>query len=575
MPTFVAPADPLYAFLHALPKVELHCHLLGTVRRDTFTSFVRRADAAISDAEIEAFYTRGEKPVGVLRVLRALDAELIRSPDDLHRLTYEYLQDAAAHQVRYAEFFWNPTGTAQQSGLAYPQALGGIVRAIADAQTDFGITGRLIAAIDREAPPEAATEMVEWVLAHRREEVIGIGIDYREVDHPPEWFAPAYALARRGGLKTTAHAGEFGMPWNNVRTAIDVLQVDRIDHGYTVLDNPALVRECADRGIVFTVVPTNSYYLRTLAPERWSLDHPIRHMPAAGLRIHPNTDDPTLHQVNPTQAWAMMVRDFGFGAANLRSFLVNGLDAAWIDDGTRRAWQAQWLAAFLMSSRLSPPSALSSSQSAVPSRTRRLAVHLAAALLAGGCGVAVQAQPAWPAAKPITLIVPFSAGGSVDVTARLIAQKLGERLKQSVVIENVAGAGGVSGMEKAAMAAPDGYTFVLGADSPAAIARLVNPVAVRYDTLKDLAPVGLVTTAPMVIVARPGLPANNLADTSPAVVERLNRELGEVLRMDDVRAKLADGGAVAGKGSAAEFARFVQTESARYAAIVKAANIKE
>ena len=132
--------------------------------------------------------------------------------------------------------------------------LGGIVRAIADAEADFGITGRLIAAIDREAPPAAATEMVEWVLAHRREEVIGIGIDYREVDHPPEWFAPAYALARRGGLKTTAHAGEFGMPWHNVRTALDLLKVDRIDHGYTVVDNPAFARECAERGGVETVV---------------------------------------------------------------------------------------------------------------------------------------------------------------------------------------------------------------------------------------------------------------------------------------------------------------------------------
>ena len=346
MPTFLAPADPLYSFLHALPKAELHCHLLGTVRRDTFTHLVRRAGAAISDAEIEAFYTRGKKPVGVLRVLRALDAELIRAPDDLHRLTYEYLADAAAHNVRYAEFFWNPTGTAQQSGLAYPQALGGIVRAIADAQADFGITGRLIAAIDREAAPQAATEMVEWVLAHPCDEVIGIGIDYREVDHPPEWFAPAYALARRGGLKTTAHAGEFGMPWTNVRTAVELLKVDRIDHGYTVLDNPDFARECADRGIVFTVVPTNSHYLRTLAPERWAQDHPIRRMPAAGLRIHPNTDDPTLHHVNPTQAWAMMVRDFGFGAADLRSFVINGLDAAWIDESTRRAWRTEWLATF-------------------------------------------------------------------------------------------------------------------------------------------------------------------------------------------------------------------------------------
>jgi adenosine deaminase len=346
MPTFLTPADPLYGFLHALPKVELHCHLLGTVRQQTFTDLVQRQKAPISQTEIEAFYTRGEKPVGVLRVLRALDALLIRGADDLHRLVYEYLQDAASHQVRHAEFSWNPTGTACESGLPYPVALSGIVRAIADAQTDFGITARVIAAIDREASPQAATEMVEWVLAHRCDEVIGIGIDYRENDHPPEWFAPAYALARQAGLRTTAHAGEFGMPWHNVRTAIDLLQVDRIDHGYTVLDNPDLVAECASRGIVFTVVPTNSYYLRTLEPERWALDHPIRHMPAAGLRIHPNTDDPTLHNVTPTQAWGMMVRDFGFGAEDLRAFMLNGLDAAWIDEHTRQVWKARWLASF-------------------------------------------------------------------------------------------------------------------------------------------------------------------------------------------------------------------------------------
>ncbi|WP_137896778.1 adenosine deaminase [Ramlibacter sp. 2FC] len=346
MPTFLAPSDPLYGFLLRLPKVELHCHLLGTVRRDTFSDLVRRAGASISEAEIEAFYTRGEKPVGVLRVLRALDVELIRSADDLHRLTYEYLQDAAAHGVRYAEFFWNPTGTARMSGLAYPQALQGIVRAIADAQADHGITGRLIAAIDREAPPEAAVEMVRWVTEHRREEVLGIGIDYREVDHPPEWFAEAYALARRAGLKTTAHAGEFGMPWTNVRTAVELLKVDRIDHGYTVVDAPEFAQRCAEAGIVFTVVPTNSYYLRSLPPERWAQEHPIRRMPALGLRIHPNTDDPTLHQVTPTQAWGMMLRDFGFGLDELRGFMLNGLDAAWIDEATRRAWRADFTARF-------------------------------------------------------------------------------------------------------------------------------------------------------------------------------------------------------------------------------------
>ena len=320
--------------------------------------------------------------------------------------------------------------------------------------------------------------------------------------------------------------------------------------------------------------------------------------------------------------------------------------------------------------------------------------RLAAAIFACCATLPTLAQQAWPNAKPITLIVPFGAGGNVDVTARLIGQKLGERLKQNVVIENAAGAGGAIGTDKAVRATPDGYTVLLGADSPVAIAKLINPAAVRYDGLKDLAPVGLVTTAPMVIIARPDLPANTLAEviklarekpgqlsygtsgvgsilqlametiktqsktfivhvpyrggaqivtdvigkqidlavvisvtgaphllgkrvkgiavtddkripslpglptvaetpgfkgfdmvswtgifapaqTPPAIVERLNRELMEVLRADDVRAKLAEGGATPGSGSAADFARFVQKEQARYVAVVKAANIRE
>ena len=307
------------------------------------------------------------------------------------------------------------------------------------------------------------------------------------------------------------------------------------------------------------------------------------------------------------------------------------------------------------------------------------------------------AQNPWPAARPISIIVPFTAGGSVDATARLIGQRLGERLKQSVVIENVAGGGGTIGpigTARAAQAAADGYTLLLGADSAIAIAPLVNPAAVRYDALNDLTPIGLVTTAPMLLVARPGLAASNLAEIvslaraqpgklsyatsgvgtvlhlamemikqqakidivhvpyrggaqivaditgnqvdlamlisisavpqvlakkingiavtdgkrlaalpdvatvaeSPgfkgfdvvawtglfaparlptAIVEQLNRELAEVLKSDEVRGKLAQQGALAGSGSAAAFAGFVERERTRYAGVVRAANIRE
>ena len=335
----------LEQFVRAIPKVELHCHLFGTVRQDTFRALAAKTNNVVTPEEIDAFYTRGEKPVGVLRVLRALDAHLIVAPADLYCLTYEYLEDAHSHGVRYAEFFWNPTGTVRVSGIRYEAAQDAIVAAIRDARRDFGVIGRLIPSIDREAPPEEALQMVEWMKEFRAPEVIGIGIDYRENDRPPELFLQAYRAAREAGFKCTAHAGEFGMPWMNVATAVDALKVDRVDHGYTIVDNPELARQYAERGLVFTVVPTNSYYLRTLAPERWALDHPIRAMAELGLKLHPNTDDPTLHHVTPTGAWLMM-REFGVGIDDMRAFMLNGLDGAWIDEATRQAWRTEFAATF-------------------------------------------------------------------------------------------------------------------------------------------------------------------------------------------------------------------------------------
>lgn len=333
-------------FFSAIPKVELHCHLLGAIRRDTFADLVHKRKAPISEAEIASFYERGSKPVGVLRVLRALEAHLLLEAEDFRRITYEYLQDAAAETVEHAEFFWNPTATMRDAGLPYHEAQAGILAGIREAATDFGISALLIPAIDREAEASEALEMVEQVVAHRNPLVAGIGIDYRENDRPPEMFADAYALARRNGLRATAHAGEFGMPWNNVATAIDVLGVDRVDHGYTIVDNPDLARRYAERGVIFTVVPTNSYYLRTLSEDRWALDHPIRRMAEFGIAMHPNTDDPTLHHVTPAGAWQLMFSHLGFEIADLRAMMLNGIEGSWADQDRKSRWRSEWPARF-------------------------------------------------------------------------------------------------------------------------------------------------------------------------------------------------------------------------------------
>lgn len=341
-------------FFARLPKAELHCHLLGAIRHQTFLELARREGGMTPEA-VDGLYAQGEKRQGAIPGLRALEAHILKRPDDLYRITREYLHDARQHNVLYTEFFWNPTGTVLGSGLSYKTLQDAIVRAIHDALADDGIIGRLIPAIDREAGLPAALEMVEWITAHRCDEVQGIGMDYREAYGPPEEFAQAYAAAKRAGLKATAHAGEFGLPWTNVKTAIDLLGVDRVDHGYTVIDEPELAQRCVDSGLIFTVVPANSYYLRTLAPERWALDHPIRAMHKLGLRMHPNSDDPTLHNISPTKVWTMMVEDFGLSVDDLRDMMLNGLDGAWIDDSVRRRWRTEWTAAFdALRARLAP-----------------------------------------------------------------------------------------------------------------------------------------------------------------------------------------------------------------------------
>ncbi len=123
-----------------------------------------------------------------------------------------------------------------------------------------------------------------------------------------------------------------------------------------------------------------------------------------------------------------------------------------------------------------------------------------------------QSTTPWPTQKPISVVVPFPAGGAVDVTARLITTKLAERLQQAMVIDNVAGAAGAVGTAKAVRAAPDGYTLLVAPDSAVLVAQLVTPDTVKYDGLKDLAPVGLINTTPLMLVTRPGLPVANFGE---------------------------------------------------------------
>jgi len=163
------------------------------------------------------------------------------------------------------------------------------------------------------------------------------------------------------------------------------------------------------------------------------------------------------------------------------------------------------------------------------------------------CFPLAAAAQSWPAARPITMIVPFPPGGNVDFAARVLATRLNDTLKQSVIVENVPGAGGVIGVSKAVAAAPDGYTLLIGVDSAISIAKFVTPSAVRYDSLRDLAPIGILNAAPMIILAKPALAADNVADlirlarAQPGKLSYATSGVGTVLHLAMERVKARAG----------------------------------
>jgi adenosine deaminase len=203
---------------------------------------------------------------------------------------------------------------------------------------DFDLFAQLIPAHNRELGPAAGLEFVDMVVADRREEVVGIGLDYMEND--PCQFARMYDYARSEGLHLTAHAGEVG-PASHVRDSIEVLGCERIDHGYHVIDDMALVASCRAAGTFFTCCPTT-----TLHTTKWrdpaAPDHAIRQMLEAGLALTINTDDPGLMQTTLVEEYVMVAESMGASFAQLKALSLNGLRAAWLDAGTKREMIADW-----------------------------------------------------------------------------------------------------------------------------------------------------------------------------------------------------------------------------------------
>jgi adenosine deaminase len=328
----------LEQFVIALPKAELHLHLEGAVSAPTAIELAKKHGLPTQDFEdaSKAFHFPD-----LAAFLKAYDVicRSIVDADDFHCVTYETLARCAASGARYVEFFFSPQPHLD-NGVAYPTMLDGITAGMRDAERDLHIHSRLVPAINRELGPAIAMKFLDFVLSDRREEVIGIGLDYDEAGHPPGPYAEVYRRAKNAGLHLTAHAGENGPP-ENISASLDALGCERIDHGYHVVDDPVLVSVCLERGTIFTVCPTTTTHTTTFR-DLSSPEHAIRRMSSAGLQLVINTDDPALFQTDLAKEYLLASQKLGFTRKQLGEISLNGLRGSWLDDVTKRRWISDW-----------------------------------------------------------------------------------------------------------------------------------------------------------------------------------------------------------------------------------------
>jgi adenosine deaminase len=330
----------LKSFIHALPKAELHLHLEGAVAAPTVIDLANKHGIALPDFSDGSDIFEFADLAAFLKVYDIICAS-IRTPDDFRRVTYEALKRCADSNVRYAEFFFSP-GAHLPYGVKYSAMLDGVIAGMRDAERDMKITSRLIPAINREHGPAVAGEFLDMVLADRRHEVIGIGLDYLETGFPPGPYADVYARARAAGLKATAHAGESG-PAENIRDSIALLGCARIDHGYHIVDDQALVAACNETQIAFTCCPSTTHYT-TIWRDLAAPDHPIRTMIGAGLNVVLNTDDPGLFRTDLNTEYLLVSEKMGVAPAKLAEIALNAIRASWLDDGAKARMTTEWKA---------------------------------------------------------------------------------------------------------------------------------------------------------------------------------------------------------------------------------------
>jgi adenosine deaminase len=323
--------------LDALPKVELHCHIEGTLRPATLTELAHRNGIALPTEDLDQLY-RYDSLDGFLDVFW-LGQSTLSSRDDWARIAYESVVDGAAHGVVYRESFFTPARHLA-AGQDLAEIVAGLDEGLRAGEAETAARYVLIGDMDRAFGPAAGLEFVEALVRLRKagtpgiDRVIGVGMDSTELGVDPLSFRPAYDLARAAGFRLTAHQGE-NSPASAIDAAISELGAERIDHGIPVLDDVALTRRMVAERIPITVCPTSNVLISNSFARL--KDHVYPKMLEAGLLATVNTDDPAFIDRDLGAEYAAVARAFGWGWDRMVQIALLGVEASWLDDTDKAA----------------------------------------------------------------------------------------------------------------------------------------------------------------------------------------------------------------------------------------------
>jgi adenosine deaminase len=329
------------AFVDELPKAELHIHIEGSLEPELMLALARRNGVPLAYDSVAAL----RRAYNFARLQDFLDLyyqgmAVLRTEQDFYELAWAYLTRVHRQNVRYVEMFFDPQGHTAR-GIPFAVVIDGLFRALADARRELGVQARLILCFLRHLDEADAERTLDQALPYK-DRIVGVGLDSSEIGHPPSKFKNVFRRARQEGFMLVAHAGEEGPP-QYVWEALDVLGVDRIDHGNRSLEDAALVGRLARDRMALTVCPLSNLRLCVVADLR---RHPLRHMLDSGLFVTLNSDDPAYFGGYMSENFRAVQSALELTEPELRAIARNGFDASFMPAAEKSAALAAFDATF-------------------------------------------------------------------------------------------------------------------------------------------------------------------------------------------------------------------------------------